>query len=205
MRVTKYTHSCLLIEDKGLKILIDPGNYATFETAQLDQLDYLLITHKHQDHMHLPLIQEIIHKFPNAQIITNPDAAGILEKFSLDSVGKANDNIKFKEVPHEDVLVRKPPILNWQFDVFSKLTHPGDSHSFSTTQEILALPMTAPWGSLVNALKLALKLKPKVVLPIHDWHWNDQARQGSYQFAATVLEKEGIDFKKLVDGDTTEV
>ena len=81
------------------------------------------------------------------------------------------------------------------------LSHPGDSHSFNETKLILALPVSGPWASTVTAVNLAIKLKPKTVLPIHDWHWSDAARQQMYQGIGEALGKQGIDFIWLQTGE----
>jgi L-ascorbate metabolism protein UlaG (beta-lactamase superfamily) len=82
-----------------------------------------------------------------------------------------------------------------------RLTHPGDSHSFAETKAILALPVQAPWGSTRNAVKLALQLKPKYIVPIHDWHWNDAAREQIYGRFERLLTPEGITFLKLKNSE----
>ena len=80
------------------------------------------------------------------------------------------------------------------------LTDPGDSHSFTETKAILALPVTAPWGANVRAVNLALELKPQYVVPIHDWHWSDDARKQSYDRMEQVLSENGITFFKMETG-----
>ncbi|HSX46235.1 MAG TPA: hypothetical protein VLG27_04530, partial [Candidatus Saccharimonadia bacterium] len=86
-----------------------------------------------------------------------------------------------------------------------KLSHPGDSHSFKETKAILALPVTAPWGATIKGVNLAIKLKPKHVLPIHDWHWSSDAQSGMYDLMEGVLAKEGITFHKLETGVPAEI
>ena len=52
MKITKFPQSCLLIETKEKKILVDPGNLK-YKEEYLDiwkQADIILITHKHPDH-----------------------------------------------------------------------------------------------------------------------------------------------------------
>lgn len=66
MKISKHVHSCLLIEENNTTILIDPCNY-TYEEKALDinslgKLDYLLIAHEHQDHLHIPFIKEIMRR-----------------------------------------------------------------------------------------------------------------------------------------------
>ena len=200
MQVTKFTHSCLLVEEEGKAVLFDPGVYThkenTLDLEQLKNLDYILITHEHLDHMFPPLILDLLNKFPQVKIITNPGAAKILKDNQIDSTQDGDEIVKITPVPHEPVFGTAP--TNWQFDVFN-ITHPGDSHSFNSNQDILALPMTAPWGSMVDAVNLAVKLKPKIVLPIHDWHWKNEAREGMYETVGKYLKERGIDFVNLTD------
>lgn len=52
MKITKFPQSCLLIETKEKKILVDPGNLK-YKEEYFDiwkQADVILITHKHPDH-----------------------------------------------------------------------------------------------------------------------------------------------------------
>jgi len=68
MKISKHIHSCLLVEDEGKTILIDPGKYSYDEKAlnvvSLEKLDMIAITHQHSDHMYIPLIKEIVAMFP---------------------------------------------------------------------------------------------------------------------------------------------
>ena len=60
MIVTHLGHSCLLVEAGGARLLIDPGAFTTgFE--ELTDLDAVLVTHQHPDHLdveRLPLLLE---------------------------------------------------------------------------------------------------------------------------------------------------
>ena len=203
MKISKYVHSCLLVEESNTTILIDPGNYSELDTDSLEKLDFILITHEHEDHMHIPLIKKAVEKFPDVQIISNSSVAEILGKEGLKVSTEGNEFIEVKKVKHEKVIGDTPK--NVLFRIFNKLTHPGDSHSFESTTEILALPIQAPWGSYVAAIEKAIKLKPKVVIPIHDWQWRDEAREKLYEMAVTYLSKHGIEFKSVETGDVVEV
>jgi len=63
MDITKFAQSCILIETKGKRILIDPG-YLMYEDSLLNRdwanIDILLITHKHADHCHIDAMKEIV-------------------------------------------------------------------------------------------------------------------------------------------------
>lgn len=197
-----------MVEDQGKTILIDPGIY-TYQDKALDvnalaKLDYILITHEHFDHVYDPLLKELIAKFPQAVVITNPSAATLMKGENIHALTSENEFIKIEDVPHEKLWDIKPP-QNFLFRVFGRLTHPGDSLHFDKNPEILALPITAPWGSTTDAVNLAIKLKPKIIIPIHDWMWKDVIRKQVYERLSKFFAKEGIDFKTPETGEIIEL
>ncbi len=208
MKITKYLHSCLLIEEQGKQILIDPGQFTyqekVLDSNKLEKLDYILITHEHFDHCYLPFIHELVQKFPGVKIISNPSVVALLQKEDLQASTTGNEFIEIENVPHEDTVISAPP-ANVLFRVFNQLTHPGDSHHFTLQTPILALPVQAPWGSMTDAIKLAIKLKPKVIIPIHDWHWKDEVREGMYKRLEEYFRQFGIEFKAAETGIGIEV
>ena len=63
MKLTKYAQSCMLIETKGKRILVDPGVYEYTDVLLKEgwnNIDFILVTHWHQDHCHEPAVQEIM-------------------------------------------------------------------------------------------------------------------------------------------------
>lgn len=208
MKITKYLHSCLLIQEQDSAILFDPGEY-TYSEKVLDIqnipiLDYILITHEHADHMSIPFLHELINQFPNVEIISNSSVVTLLKAENINASTKIPDFIQTETVPHEDVVLSVPP-ENIQFTLFNMLTNPGDSHHVRNTSSILALPIQAPWGSFATAIKLAEELGPKTVIPIHDWHWKDEVRRGLYKRAKDYLKDSNIDFKLMETGEAVEV
>ena len=204
MKISKHIHSCLLVEDEGQIILIDPGNY-TFEERALDldkisKLDYLLVTHEHQDHMYMPLIRQILEKFPKIKIISNSSVKKIMEDEGLKLQTEEEDKIAIEDAPHE-LLLGGRGTENFLFNISGKLTHPGDSLQFTKSCDILALPVQAPWGSFVASVEKAAAIKPKIIIPIHDWHWKDKARRRMYEMAKQYLAEKGIEFCGLETGE----
>ncbi|HZX00938.1 MAG TPA: MBL fold metallo-hydrolase, partial [Candidatus Paceibacterota bacterium] len=63
MKVTKFGHCCLLIEENGLRVLTDPGVYSEAQN-EVTGINVVLITHEHQDHFHLDSMREIIKNNP---------------------------------------------------------------------------------------------------------------------------------------------
>ncbi len=197
MKVTKFVHSCLLIEDQEKTVLIDPGEFSVEllkpRLAAIPKLDYLLITHEHFDHMDIPLVKEIVARF-KPKVISTASVREMLRKEGIEVQTTGDDYIEIESVPHESISPLGQASQNVLFHVGGKLTHPGDSHSFSNTKDILALPIQAPWGSTINAVNLAFKLKPKKVIPIHDWHWRNEARESMYPRLKESFLTNGIEF-----------
>jgi L-ascorbate metabolism protein UlaG (beta-lactamase superfamily) len=207
MKITKYVHSCLLVEMPepiNRTALFDPGDFSVgaLDIDALKFLDDIIITHGHSDHFNLSFIQKLVAKFPSVHITAPPEVVESLAAANIEASSQASDGIVFFDSPHE---VIKPfyaydPPQEIGVHYLDTLSHPGDSHNFHQTMPILALPVQAPWGSTNNAVKLGLTLKPKYILPIHDWHWSEEARAASYSLMEQVFAGEGIVFLKLQTG-----
>lgn len=70
LKVTYYGHACVLLENKGQAILIDPlvayGHKSVTTKKDLtnipDSIDYVLISHAHQDHLVIETLLQLRHK-----------------------------------------------------------------------------------------------------------------------------------------------
>jgi L-ascorbate metabolism protein UlaG (beta-lactamase superfamily) len=203
MKITKIVHSCLLVETPDRTALFDPGfmSEPLLDVEKLTYLDDIFITHEHGDHFYLPLVKKLVERFPNVRITAPPSVVVQLQDAAVRGTSEAPTGVQLFESPHESVepLFSTPEETGYHY--LDLLTHPGDSHSFTETKSILALPVTAPWGTVMNAAKLAVSLKPKHVIPIHDWHWRDEVRTGMHESLAEYFEGKGIHFVKAVNGE----
>lgn len=206
MKITKLVHSCLLVEvpaPVNRTTIFDPGVMSRkfIDVGSLKWLDDIIITHEHSDHMDVDKIKELLQKFPSARIT---GSLGVVDRLAAEGINAASDppeGITLFEAPHEAVepLSKKPEAIGVHY--LDTLSHPGDSLHFNETKQILALPVTAPWGATVDAVNLALRLKPKYIIPIHDWHWRDEARELMYDGMAKVFARAGIEFMKMKTGE----
>ncbi len=207
MQITKYVHSCLLVETTGRTALFDPGvmSTPTIDIDKLERLDDVFITHMHPDHLDADFIKRLIAKFPALRITSNDEVVKLLTGEGIKATTTPPQGVVFFEAPHEPVEPVFPQPQAVGFHYLDTLTHPGDSHSFNETKAILALPMTAPWGAFIKAVVLGCELKPQHILPIHDWHWSDDARAGSYDIAEEKFGEQGITFHKLQTGQPVQI
>lgn len=207
LRITKYVHSCLLVETADRVALFDPGTMSTpsLDLDALSHLDDVFITHIHADHFDEEFIIRLAAKFSGLRVTAPAEVVKVLAQAGVTASDQAPSGVAFFDSPHEPVepLALQPDELGYHY--LDKLSHPGDSHSFNETAPILALPITGPWGATVNAVKLAMRLKPRHVIPIHDWHWSDAAKAASYPNYARILEGQGIIFHIPEAGQPIEI
>ena len=73
MKVTKYPQSCLMVETNNKKILIDAGGLK-YQDKFLDcwkNVDLVLITHKHGDHIKVDVLKELNKPIYSTQEVQN--------------------------------------------------------------------------------------------------------------------------------------
>jgi hypothetical protein len=200
MKITKFTHSCLLVEMPERTALFDPGVFseAAIDVDSLKWLDDIIITHEHPDHCSMKLLKLLVEKFPKVRVKTPSTLVPKLEGIS--TITDPIEGIEIFDAKHEGNGPFIKPPENIGVHYLGKLTDPGDCHNFMETKEILALPITAPWGSTDRAVQLALQLKPKHILPLHDWHWRDEVRIEMYYRLEGLFKEYDIEFHKLEDG-----
>ena len=206
MKITKLEHSCLLVEmpaPVNRTALFDPGAMSEqfVDVDSLVYLDDIFISHSHGDHMSVPLIKKLLAKFPDVRITGPREVVAKLKQEGVLAASEEYPGVVFFDSKHEKVLPLFEPPEQIGVHYLDLLTHPGDSLSFNETKAVLALPVTAPWGSMVTAVKLALELQPQYVLPIHDWHWREEAKVQAYDMLEKVLSAQDIKFIKLSNGE----
>jgi L-ascorbate metabolism protein UlaG (beta-lactamase superfamily) len=176
MKITKYGHCCLLIEEGGLRVLTDPGSFSSgYEAAR--NVDVILITHEHSDHFHLDSLKTVLANNPQARVVTNSAVGALMGKENLAfEVLEHGQSRKDKEVliegigtEHAVIYPTLPNAMNTGYFIGGKLFYPGDALTNPNRPvEILALPVTGPWMKISDALDYAIALKPKIWLPVHD-------------------------------------
>lgn len=160
MQITRFGHSCLLVEEGDARLLIDPGTYSHgFE--DLIGLTGILITHQHPDHLDRARFGDLLAHNPGVALYTDPQTAALLHAGGIRAVGvAAGDTLADLGVPvgvhgrdhavvHRDI----PVVDNVSYLIDGRLLHPGDALLVPETPvEILALPAAAPWMAVKEAI-----------------------------------------------------
>lgn len=176
MKITKYGHCCLLIEEAGVRILTDPGSFTT-EQSTVRNIDIILITHEHQDHLHIDSVKKLVANNPKAVLITNASVGKVLDtqgiKFQIvaDKQKASVKDILIEGFGTDHAIIYKDYGLveNTGYFINNKLFYPGDAFTNPGKPiEVLALPAGGPWLLVSRAVDYAKELKPKSCFPVHD-------------------------------------
>ncbi len=203
MTIKKIGHSCIVVETKGVRFLFDPGVFSK-EQNELTGLDAVIITHVHADHYDVDSIKQIRIKNPNAIFVTNHEVGALLTELGIPfeqiedggSMTLKNISIEAYGSKHEFIYQGVPEVINTGYVLDGTLYHPGDAyHVLKNSAPVLALPVTAPWGTLRNTIDYAKTFKPKVCFPVHDATLKEPGLY--HRLPKQFLEPAGIDFKPL--------
>src|SRR4051812_19162670 len=181
MRLRKYGHSCLLLEDRNESLLFDPGQpdfldpKATPDTFA--SVSLIVVTHWHPDHADPDLIRRIVER-SGAKVVANADGQRELRSAGVDVI-VAEEGVRFYGAfklqmirsPHAPILASIPP-ENTAYLVNDRLLNPGDSFDARLAEfrdvPVLALPVTAPWTTELDSAGFADRIAPRRVVPVHD-------------------------------------
>lgn len=176
MKITKFGHSCILVEDHHTLAMFDPGAYSELP-EQLPELHAAIVTHKHADHFNLENLSLLAKASPEMVVICNSEVAGelaavdfkvsVLEEGQSAEVGHMEIAAFGKE--HATIHPDLPTLANTGYLINNAVYHPGDAlHVPPVPVEILLLPIVAPWSKISETMDYVKAVQPKVVIPIHD-------------------------------------
>lgn len=221
MKITKLGHCCLVIEERGIRIMTDPGAYSTLQNKAKD-IDYIFITHEHPDHFHLESLKVVLKNNSRAKIITNRAVGKLLSEQKIPHKilehGGAKEfggvHVEGHGKKHALIYPGFGEVVNTGYIFANRFFYPGDAFYLPVPRtarqagnpgkpvEILALPVAGPWLKIAEAIDYAKLLKPKVCFPVHD------ASLKSASFVHHITEKflppAGIEFVEILEGDTKE-
>ena len=210
MKIRKIGHCCLVIETHGKKIVTDPGTYSKGQEEERD-VDLIVITHEHADHLHLDSLKELVKHNPQAEIITNQGVATILDREGIaytlvrDGMHYEKDGLVLEGMGTEHAVVYPglPGVENTGYFIAEQLFYPGDAfYEPKRHVPILALPIAGPWMKISDCIDYAKVVHPDAAFPVHDGMYKD-----SKTFAGMVgrfLHDTGINYVSLSEGESHE-
>lgn len=209
MRLTKFGHACVRLEDQGTTIVLDPGMFT--DATPLDGASAVLITHEHPDHYRPDLLRST-----DAPVFTiaavaekiRADAPDVFERTTVVAPGEqftaAGVAVTAVGELHAEIHPEFARFHNSGYILEvggTRVFHPGDALTAPGLEvDVLLLPVSAPWARSADLIDFARSVKAPTNVAIHDRVYSDA---GSAIFDGQInafLPKEGLTYHRLNDG-----
>ena len=176
LTLSKFRHSCLLIEVGGTRLLLDPGVFSSgFEP--LNDLAGVLITHQHPDHLDLGRLTTLLQANPQAQILADSaSAAQLVDAGFSPTVVEGGDTATVDGVAievfggkHAEIAPGVPVPPNVGYAIDGRFAYAGDAYmSPPEPVQVLAIPTLAPWLKASETVSFLQQVRPRSVVPVHE-------------------------------------
>jgi L-ascorbate metabolism protein UlaG (beta-lactamase superfamily) len=213
MRLTKFGHSCLLVEEGQARLLLDPGTFSEgFEG--LEGLTAVCFTHQHVDHLDQDRLRGLLDRNPGVRVVSDEGSAKALGEAGAEvevvhdgdelEIGGVGVRVAGRDhaVVHPDV----PVVPNVGYLVGGRLFHPGDAFTVpGQPVEVLAVPAGAPWLKVSEPIDYLRQVRPKVAVPVHEKVLSAAAISAHYSQLEKLGARGGTRFRVLDDGRPVEL
>lgn len=185
MQITHLGHSAVLVNVDGTRILLDPGAFSD-DWHGLTDLDAIVITHLHGDHIDPKNVPALIAANPEARLIVEPSVPDNVElpahaeRFAAENQTWIGSVLLHTVGGQHAVIHRDIPMVGNVGVVLSAeghptLFHPGDSLAACPPGiDVLALPVMGPWAALKEHIDFTRTIGAPQGFPIHDGLVNDK-------------------------------
>lgn len=206
MEIKKYRHACLQLTKNGTSLVIDPGGWSTdFESD--NQTVGVVITHEHGDHFDRAQLQKIIDSNPVVCIYAHVGIIAQLDDLAVkkqavtagETVGVGPFSLRFTGGTHATIHPDYPVCANLGVVVDNgELYYPGDSFVLPECPvKILAVPASAPWMKMSEAMDFITAVKPKTCFPTHNALLSPEGHALVAAWLAKASDKTGATFLEL--------
>ena len=216
MRLTKYTHSCVRVDDDDRHLVIDPGSFSPDGelTTALDGVSAVLLTHEHPDHVNSEAIAGTAASRPGlevwapASVCTRLEEDGRLRgRCTSVEAGEAftagGFEVRAFGGQHAVIHPTIPVVANVGYLVGGAVYHPGDS--FVVPEEpvdTLLLPLHAPWSKTAEVLDHVIAVRARRVHQIHDGLLNERGHGAVGGHVERVAARYGGEYVRLDAGES---
>ena len=206
MKITKLEHSGIIIEKDGRRIVFDPVEFVE-KLPKLESVIAIIITHKHSDHLQPEVIKRIQDDNPSAKIYTTDEVVSLIDGAVAvrngDSFEIGGFKLSFFSKNHAAIIPGQIPCKNIGVVVDGKVVNPGDSFDLPNVDtKVLLVAISAPWLKIAESMEFVDRVKPQIVIPVHDALLSDLGKSISGNWMKKTCNKVGADYKNLSFGES---
>ncbi|GAA4284451.1 MBL fold metallo-hydrolase [Brevibacterium daeguense] len=188
LEFTVWGHAGVRLEREGGSLAVDPGGFT--DPQILAGVSAVLVTHEHADHVQPEKMARALadtsgfHLWaPRGVVEALEDAGASAERVHVASPGEdfeaAGFRVRVLGGEHAVIHPNLPRVANLAYLIEESVLHPGDSFPelpAGVAVDVLALPVSAPWMKIAEAVDFAAAVSPRVVVPIHDAILSDEGK-----------------------------
>ncbi len=207
MRISKYEHALLVVEQSAAQLVIDPGSYSNL--PELQNVVAVVFTHLHDDHTSQEHAQTISRNFPAVKMFGTQEVVEKLTGLDVQAVYHGDHyevgpfQIDFYGDLHQVIHRSIPLVQNVGVMINSRLYYPGDSYTFpEQSVEILACPTSAPWLRISDVIDFLDLIRPKKCFATHNALLSEQGHALQNNRVQQIVEKHGGEFRYLNVGES---
>lgn len=212
MRLTKFEHAALLLEESGKKLFVDPGSL-TSPLTDTNSTVGVVITHEHADHWTPEQLNRILDLNPDVPIFAPQGVAAAAPDFAItvvhpgDTVEAGPFTLRFFGGRHAVIHESIPVVDNVGVLINDVLYYPGDSFTIpeGVDVDVLATPAGAPWLKIAETIDFVLAVKPKRSFPTHEMVLSRGGKDMSNARIKWATEQNGGEFFPLEPNDTLDL
>lgn len=174
MKITKFEHACFTVTKDDQTLVVDPGNWST-DFVPTSTIVAVVITHHHADHFYQDQLKKIAEKNPAAVVIAHEsiisDITVLPTKSAAvgDTVTVGSFDLTFYGGEHATIYDGYPKAVNLGVLINEQIYYPGDSFALPEKPvDVLALPASAPWMKISEAMDFCKEVNARLVFPTHD-------------------------------------
>lgn len=211
MKLTKYSHACFVVEKAGASVVVDPGAWS--QDLEVPQgVVAIVVTHEHADHCDHKLLSDIVANNPDVTIYAHADVIANLPGFPTQpvTVGEivhvGDFALEFVGGVHATIHESIPVIANLGVIIDDLVYYPGDSFALpGKVIPTIAVPASAPWMKIAEAMDFIATLKPARVFPTHDAILSEIGQNLVDNMLKNVALNSGTTYERIAVGESIDL
>ncbi|WP_427018512.1 MBL fold metallo-hydrolase [Pseudarthrobacter sp. P1] len=218
MKLTKFTHACVRLEQDGRVLTLDPGGFSETGPA-LDGADAVLVTHEHGDHLNTDAVVAALAAAPALVVHAPAGVATALRAAAPAAAERIHDAVPgasfevagfaIQTFGGQHALIHPsiPVVANVGYLVDGNVYHPGDSLIVppGIGVQTLLVPIHAPWSKVGEVVDFVASVRAPRAFQIHDALLNENGLAFTEAHVKRIGAQYGTEFRHLAARESVEV